>query len=78
LFSFLVVCSDMILKGFCVVAFFASAKTSSICILLSCLVCIWSVDFVINIAGSQSFGSRGCNSKYCNIVIRDTLFGNSV
>jgi hypothetical protein len=37
-----------------------------------------NVYFVIDIAGSQSFGSRGCNSKYCNIVRRDTLFGKSV
>ena len=78
LFSFLVVCSNMISKGFGLVAFFASVKASSVCIHLSCLVRILSVDFVIHIAGSQSFGSRGCNSKYCNIVRRDTLFGNSV
>ena len=37
-----------------------------------------NADFVINIAGSQSFGSRGCNSKYCNIVRRDNLFGKSM
>jgi len=42
LFSFLVVCSDMISKGFSLVAFFASVKTSSVCIRLSCLVCIQS------------------------------------
>ena len=40
LFSFLVVCSGMISKGFCFVAFFASAETSSVCIHLSCLVCL--------------------------------------
>ena len=34
LFSFLVVCSGMI------VAFFASVKASSVCIHLSCLVCL--------------------------------------
>jgi len=39
LFFFLVVCSDMISKGFGLVAFFAS----SVCIHLSCLVCIQSV-----------------------------------
>jgi hypothetical protein len=39
LFSFLVVCSGVILKGFGFVAFFASAEVSSICIHLSCLVC---------------------------------------
>jgi len=42
-FFFLVVCSDMISKGFGLVAFFASVKTSSVCIHLSCLVCIQSV-----------------------------------
>ena len=43
LFSFLVVGSDMISKGFGLVAFFASVKVSSVCIHLSCLVCIQSV-----------------------------------
>jgi hypothetical protein len=43
LFFFLVVCSDMISKGFGLVALFASVKTSSVCIHLSCLVCIQSV-----------------------------------
>lgn len=37
-----------------------------------------NVDFVTNIAGSQSFGSRGCNSKYCKNVRRDNMFGKSV
>jgi len=40
LFSFLVVCSGMVSKGFGFVAFFASVKTSSVCIHLSCLVCL--------------------------------------
>jgi low affinity Fe/Cu permease len=40
---FLVVCSDMVSKGIGLVAFFASVKTSSVCIYLSCLVCIQSV-----------------------------------
>ena len=40
LFSFLVVCSGMISKGFGFVAFFASVKASSVCINLSCLVCL--------------------------------------
>jgi len=39
LFSFLVVCSGMISKGFGFVAFFASVEASSVCIHLSCLVC---------------------------------------
>jgi len=40
LFSFLVVCDGMISKGFGFVAFFASVKASSVCIHLSCLVCL--------------------------------------
>jgi len=38
--SFLVVCSSMMSKGFGFVAFFASAETSSVCIHLSCLICL--------------------------------------
>jgi len=40
LFSFLVVCSGMIPKGFGFVVFFAVVKASSVCIHLSCLVCL--------------------------------------
>ena len=40
LFSFLVVCSSMISKGFGFVAFFASVEARSVCIHLSCLVCL--------------------------------------
>ena len=40
LFSYLVDCSGMISKGFGFVAFFASVKASSVCIHLSCLVCL--------------------------------------
>jgi hypothetical protein len=40
LFSFLVDCSGMILKGFNCVAFFAGVKATSFCTHLSCLVCI--------------------------------------
>ena len=40
LFSFLVVCSGMISKGFGFVAFFASVETSSVCIRLSYLLCL--------------------------------------
>jgi hypothetical protein len=43
LFSFLVDCGGMILKGFGIVAFFAGVKTGSFCIHLSCLVCSLSV-----------------------------------
>ena len=37
---FLVVCSGMISRGFGFVAFFASVKTSLVCINLSCLLCM--------------------------------------
>jgi len=40
LFSFLVVCSGTISKGFGFVAFFAIVKASSVCIHLSCIVCL--------------------------------------
>jgi len=40
MFSFFVVCSGMISKGFGFVAFFASVKASSVCIHLTCLVCL--------------------------------------
>jgi len=40
LFSFLVVCSGMISKGYGFKVFFASVKASSVCIHLSCLVCL--------------------------------------
>jgi len=40
LFSFLVVCSGMISKGFGFVAFFASAEPSSDCIHVTCLACL--------------------------------------
>jgi len=40
LFSFLAVCSGMISKGFGFVAFFTIVKASSVCIHLSCLVCL--------------------------------------
>jgi hypothetical protein len=43
LFSFLVGCKGMILKGFGFVAFFAGVKASSFCIHLSRLVCSLSV-----------------------------------
>jgi len=40
LFSFPLVCSGMISKGFGFVSFFASVKASSVFIHLSCLVCL--------------------------------------
>jgi hypothetical protein len=60
LFSFLVVCSDMISKGFGLVAFFASVKASSVCIHLSCLVCIQSV---VHGVRSHLF----CGRKECSL-----------
>jgi hypothetical protein len=43
LFSFPVDCSGMILRGYCVVVFFAGVRAISFCIHVSCLVCIQSV-----------------------------------
>ena len=40
LFTFLVVCSGMISKGFGFVAFFATVKVSTVCINLFCLLCL--------------------------------------
>jgi len=59
LFFFLVVCSDMISKRFGLVAFFASVKTSSVCIHLSCLVCIQSV--VHGVRSRLFCGYKGCS-----------------
>jgi hypothetical protein len=59
LFFFLVVCSDMNSNGFGLVAFFASVKMSSICIHLSCLVCIQSV--VHGIQSRLFCGHKGCS-----------------
>ena len=60
LFFFLVVCSDMISKGFGLVAFFANVKASSVCIHLSCLVCIQSV-----VHGVRSL--LFCGHKACSL-----------
>jgi hypothetical protein len=57
-FSFLVACSDMISKGFGLVAFFASVKVSSVCIHPSCLICIQSV--VHGIRSRLFCGHNGC------------------
>jgi hypothetical protein len=40
LFSFPMVCSGIISKGFGFVTFFASVEASSVCIRLSCLICL--------------------------------------
>src|SRR5215475_6997671 len=73
LFSFLVVCSDMIYKGFGLVAFFASVKASSVCIHVSCLVCIQSV--VHGIRSCLFCDHKGCsllrkvkNLRYLNVM----------
>jgi len=58
LFAFLVVCSYMISKGFGLVAFFVSVKASSVCIHLSCLVCIQSV--VHGVRTRLFCGHKGC------------------
>jgi hypothetical protein len=66
LFSFLVVCSDMISKGFGLVAFFASVKASSFCIHLSCLVCIQSV--VHGVRSCLFCGHKGCSLPEVSIT----------
>jgi hypothetical protein len=66
LFSFLVVCSDMISKVFGLVAFFASVEGSSVCIGLSCLVCIQSV--VHGVWSCLFCGHKGCSLWSCNDV----------
>ena len=66
LFSFLVVCGDMISKRFGFVAFFASVKASSVCIRLSCLVCIQSV---VHGVWSRLFcGHKGCSLPEVSIT----------
>jgi len=66
LFSFLVVCSDMISKGFGSVAFFASVKTSSVSIRLSCPVCIQSV--VHGVRSRLFYGHKGCSLPEVSIT----------
>jgi hypothetical protein len=65
-FSFLVGCSDMILKGFGFVAFFTGVEASSFCIHLSCLVCCLSV---VRGEWSRLFcGHRGRNLPEVSII----------
>jgi hypothetical protein len=66
LFSFLVVCSDMISKRFGLVAFFASVKASSVCIHLSCAVCIQSV--VHGVRSLLFCGHEGCSMLEVSIT----------
>jgi len=66
LFSFLVGCSGMILKGFGFVAFFVGLKASSFCIHLSCLV---SSLYVVRGLWSRLFcGHKGCNLPEISIT----------
>jgi hypothetical protein len=65
-FSFLVVFSDMISKGFGLVAFFASVKASSVCIHLSCLVCIQSA--VHGVRSRLFCGHEGCSLPEVSIT----------
>ena len=60
LFSFLMVCNGMISKGSGFVAFFASVKASSVCIHLSCPVCMQSV---VHGVWSHLF----CDHKVCSL-----------
>jgi len=59
LFSFLAVCSGMISKGFDFVSFFASVEASSVCIHLSCPVCLQSV--VRGVCSHLFCGHKGCS-----------------
>jgi hypothetical protein len=67
LFFFLVVCSDMISKGFGLVTFFASVKASSVCIHLSCPVCIQSV--VHGVRSRLFCGHTGCSLPEVSITL---------
>jgi hypothetical protein len=66
LFSFLVVCSDIISKGLGLVAFFASVTAISVCIHLSCPVCIQSV--VHGVPSRLFCGHTGCNLPEVSIT----------
>ena len=66
LFSFLVVCNDMISKGFGLLAFFASVTASSICIHLSCPVCIQSA--VHGVRSRLFCGHKGCSLPEISIT----------
>jgi len=59
LFSFLVVCSGTISKGFGFMAFFASGEASSVCIRLSCPVCLQSA--VRGLCSHLFCGHRVCS-----------------
>jgi len=66
LFSFLVGCSGIILKGFGFVTFFAGVKASSFSIHLSCLVCNLSV--VQGVWSLLFCGHKGCRLPEVSIT----------
>ena len=66
LFSFPVVCSGTISKGFGFVASFASVEASSVCIRLSCLICLWSV--VCSICSHLFCGHKVCSLPEVSIT----------
>jgi len=66
LFSFLVVCSGMISKGFGFVAFFASVNASSVCSHLSCLACLQSV--VRGVCSHLFCGHKGCSLSEISVT----------
>jgi len=70
LFSFLVVCCGMISKGFGFVAFFASVKAISVCIHISCLVCL---QYVVRGVCSHLFYGHKCCSN-CNFNVNFNTF----
>jgi hypothetical protein len=67
LFSFRIVCSDMISKEFSFVAFFAGVKASSVCIHLSCPVWIQSV--VHGVRSRLFCGHKGCSLPEVSITL---------
>jgi hypothetical protein len=67
LFSFLVVCSGTISKGFSFVAFFASVKASSVCIHLSYLVCLQSV--VRKVCSHLFCDHKGCSLPEVSVTL---------
>jgi hypothetical protein len=66
LFSFLVDCSGMTLKGFSFVAFFAGVKASSFCIHLSCL---------LSAKGAHPYRKRACLEALRLATIKPTQQG---
>jgi hypothetical protein len=65
-FFFLVVCSDIISKGFGLLAFFATVKSSSVCIHPSCPVCIQSA--VHGVQSRLFCGLKGCSLPEVSIT----------